>query len=126
MCAGANYFFRQLQVKGEWEYMDSLNSSGKGSPVLSKEVRDLMKSVMRAEKKEGKYHKTPSHPVFSSDVVTFSEKVARLEALHLQKLAETVVDLTNTKVEHLSMEEFTKSLACVRTATLWKESCSHL
>ena len=101
-------------MKGEWEYLDSLNSSGKGSPVLSKEVRDLMKSVMRAEKKEGQYKKTPSHPVLSGDVVMFSEKVAGLEAEYLQNLAEVVVDLTNTDEGHLSMEDFVKSLACVR------------
>jgi hypothetical protein len=125
VCTGANYFFRQLQVKGEWEYLDSINTTGKGSPVLSKEVRDLMKSVMRAEKKEGKYHKKPTQPVFSTDVVLFSEKVAGVEAMQLQNLVdkikqsadlstgelqEAIKSAADATVAHLVQPEFTRAV----------------
>ena len=73
MCAGANFFFKQLQIKGEWEFLDSINTKGKGSPVLSQEVRELMKSVMRAEKKIIKNGKKPvRQPVNDSPAMAVS------------------------------------------------------
>ena len=112
MCAGANFFFKQLQIKGEWEFLDSINTKGKGSPVLSQEVRELMKSVMRAEKKIIKNGKKPvRQPVTSMDTVLFSEKVVGVEANHLQLLTDTVKEAINTSNSKNDLVEAVKQAA---------------
>ena len=79
-----NAFWRKLGVVNKWQYTNDIMTAGTGSPILSKEMQDLLIAVRRRELREGTYEKTIAMPVLSSDYTYFNDKVVgySMEVIH--------------------------------------------
>ena len=79
-----NAFWRKLGVVNKWQYNNDIMTAGTGSPILSKEMQDLLIAVRRRELREGTYEKTIAMPVLSSDYTYFNDKVVgySIEVIH--------------------------------------------